>query len=150
MPNCNSNSVCSSGRRSSRASNNSYILMNIGSGRLSAASSRRSSGESRAGSRRGSTINSFVPMNYARSNPSVQDAPVPPQLKGNGIKRGSLSSLSTPSTQQQQQSTSNSGGAHSLLHTIGSGVVGSSSYIYYTRNRYKNYSAGILPRRRFT
>ena len=148
MPNCNSNSVCSSGRRSSRASNNSYIMMNTGSGRFSAASSRRSSTESRTGSRRGSTTNSFVPMNYARSNPAVQISAMPPHLPGNEHVRGSLSSLSTPST-QQQQSTSSSGGGYSLLHTIGSGVVGSSSYIYYTRNRYRNYSTATLQRPKF-
>lgn len=143
MPNCNANSAASS-RRSSRVSCNGYSVF---SGRDSAASSRRSSGPtSRQGSRRGSLlVNTFNPVMENRNNCSswpdpadvntMHDSLASLRLKcDNSRPNGSGSPLSSPSTppiSSQQQPTSSSG-PNNLLHTIGSGVVGSSSNRYYT------------------
>ena len=149
MPNCNSNSALSS-RRSSRASNNSYTMMHVGSGiksaassrRESVASSRRSSGPSRPGSRRESLLmSSPMPINYQGSYPSWPEASslntmheslASLRLKCDNVgnERGSISSPSTPPTIPEQEQPSSSG-ANNLFHTIGSGVVGSSSNFYY-------------------
>ena len=164
MPNCNSPGSAFLSRRSSRASNNSYIIMHTGSGRESAASSRResvassrrSSGQSRPGSRRESLL---MPMNYHGSCPSwpedssantMHDSLASLRLKCDNVvnEGGSISSPATPPTIPEQEQASSSG-ANNLLHTIGSGVVGSTTKFYYHsttfyRTRYRKSTAPFL------
>ena len=156
MPNCNSNSAASS-RRSSRVS--CYSVFSGREGRESGASSRRSSGQtSRPGSRRGSLlINNCPPVTEYRgtctswpdpgSVNTMHDSLASLRLRcENPRESGRIGSLSSPSTppsiNSQQQSTSTSG-TNNLLHTIGSGVVGSSSYTYcnssnFSRSRHRH------------
>jgi hypothetical protein len=153
MPNCNANSAASS-RRSSRVS-----CYSVFSGNESAASSRRSSGQaSRPGSRRGSLlINNCPPVSEYRGTCTSWPDPTSVNTMHDSLAslrlrcgetpiesgRGSLSSPSTPpSLNAQQQPTSS--GTNSLLHTIGSGVVGSSSYTYcnstnFSRSRHRHH-----------
>ena len=152
MPNCNANSAASS-RRSSRVS-----CYSVFSGQESAASSRRSSGPtSRPGSRRGSLlINNCPPVTEYRgacaswpdpaSVNTMHDSLASLRLRCENPRENSRGSLSSPSTppaiNSQQQSTSS--GTNNLLHTIGSGVVGSSSYTYcnssnFSRSRHRHH-----------
>ena len=151
VPNFNANSAASS-RRSSRVS-----CYSVFSGQESAASSRRSSGPtSRPGSRRGSLlINNCPPVTEYRgtctswpdpaSVNTMHDSLASLRLRCENPRENSRGSLSSPSTppaiNSQQQSTSS--GTNNLLHTIGSGVVGSSSYTYcnssnFSRSRHRH------------
>ena len=152
MPNCNANSAASS-RRSSRVS-----CYSVFSGRESVASSRRSSGaaSSRPGSRRGSLlVNNYNPVSEYRgtctswpdptSENTVHESLASLRLRCESSResdKGSRSSPSTPPINMQQQSTTS--GANNLLHTIGSGVVGSSLNNYFnstnfSRTRYRHH-----------
>ena len=134
MPNCASNSVCSS-RRSSRGST-SYIMMNVGGGG-SGTTSRRSSG---GGSRRGSLLAMSEHPSLGGSGHWPDPAAVAAMSSSQVPSGGNLSGPTSAGAAVSGATSGATNTANNLLQTIGSGVVGAASSLYQnsvTPSRYK-------------